>query len=231
MALPLHTMNLPAYIDLHTHRPVSGDADVWQLVNLMAGSNPPEELRYFSLGIHPWQLLHAKETSLEFAMIRQLSLPGLMAIGEAGLDKLIAKPFGEQVPVFMMQADLAAAMGLPLIVHAVKAYTEIMELRKEIADPSPWIIHGFNGHPQMAKQLVQQGFYLSFGHALTTPGSKASAAIKEVPPDSVFLETDESGLAIREIYHRVSSITGMNQTEWRNTIGANFQKVFRTVMH
>jgi len=218
--------NIP-YIDLHTHQPESGDTEVLQIVNLMAGSNPPEDLRYFSLGIHPWQLLHAKETSLELAMIRQLEMSGLAAIGEAGLDKAIGITLREQIPVFRMQADLAAAMGLPLIVHAVKSYAEIIEVRKEITDPSPWIIHGFSGHPQMASQLVQQGFYLSFGHALTISGSKASAAIKNVPPDRIFLETDESNFTIREIYHQASVLLGLKLEDLRNLVGASFKQLFR----
>lgn len=230
LALPLPPMNsdIP-YIDLHTHQVGNKDSQVWQVVNLMAGEQPPDGARFLSLGIHPWQLLHEKDTVFEYRFIRQLNLQGLVAIGEAGLDRAIGLPLYEQIPVFVMQARLAAALGLPLIIHAVRTIPELIELRKKIRDAGPWIIHGFNGQPEAARQLLQHGFYLSFGEALLQNNSKAAAAIREVPSDRLFLETDEAGILIPEIYSVAATLLDMHPDSLKSTIMANFRKLFQKV--
>jgi TatD DNase family protein len=215
------------FIDLHTHQVGNKDSQVWQVVNLMAGEQPPDGERFLSLGIHPWQLLHEKDTVFEYRFIRQLNLQGLVAIGEAGLDRAIGLPLYEQIPVFVMQARLAAALGLPLIIHAVRTIPELIELRKKIRDAGPWIIHGFNGQPEAARQLLQHGFYLSFGEALLQNNSKAAAAIREVPSDRLFLETDESESSIHKIYEQASILLSVNPDEIKTSIFRNFGSIFR----
>jgi TatD DNase family protein len=215
------------FIDLHTHQAIISDKSVWQVANVMAGETPPAGARYLSLGIHPWQLLHEKDIRLEYALIKQLGLPALAAIGEAGLDRAIGIPLSEQLPVFVMQARLAAALGLPLIIHAVRTFPELIELRKKIGDAGPWIIHGFNGQPEAARQLLQHGFYLSFGSALLINDSKAATAIKEVPSGRLFLETDESESPIHEIYSAAAKLLGMHPELLKSTIKENFMQLFQ----
>lgn len=228
LALPLHPMNsdIP-FIDLHTHQAIIHDGPVWQVANLMAGATPPEGARFLSLGIHPWQLLHEKDTVFEYRFIRQLNLQGLVAIGEAGLDRAIGLPLYEQIPVFVMQAGLAAVLGLPLIVHAVRTFPELIELRKKIPDAGPWIIHGFNGQPEAARQLLQHGFYLSFGQALLQTGSKAATTLSSLPVGKIFFETDESDCRIEEVYEAASGIMNVPLEQLKADVFANFTACFR----
>lgn len=84
-----------------------------------------------------------------------------------------------------------------MILHVVKAFPEIMALRKSLKPTQQWIIHGFRGKPQLAESLLRAGFDISLGEHF----NPASAAI--IPPSRLFAETDESLLPIEEIVDRM----------------------------
>lgn len=118
--------------------------------------------------------------------------PLIAAVGECGLDTLKGPDlFTKQLPLFKAQIRIAAQHGLPLIIHCVKAWPLLIKTKQEAeaatgacaqtthsaptaTAPCPthaaatpnipaWIIHGFRGKPQLASQLLAQGFTLSFG--------------------------------------------------------------------
>ena len=63
----------------------------------------------------------------------------------------------------------------------------------------PWIVHGFRGNARVASQLLDAGFYLSYGERFNPE------ALAVTPADRLLAETDESLLPIDEIHRRLAA--------------------------
>ena len=133
--------------------------------------------------------------------------PQVLAVGEAGLDKLADAPMDLQVEVFRCQACLAEEVGKPLVIHLVRP-------------SNPWIIHGFRGKAALAEEYLKHGFYLSFGEKYQ------EVALCRVPADRLFIETDESEVSIGELYARAAEVRGISPEELGETLRRNVCKVF-----
>lgn len=182
---------------------------------------------YFSLGIHPWHIdTQDIDTAMQtFETCRHQ--PKLLAIGECGLDKCIATPLSRQAKIFERQIELAEHWQKPMIIHCVRAFNELMQTKKTANALVPWIIHGFNGSPELAEQLLEQDCYLSLGKALLNPKSKASLLLRALPLDRLFLETDAAiDVPIGAIYTAAAKIRGSTVANLRQEIFDNFKRVF-----
>lgn len=149
--------------DVHTHRRDAQGAVI---------SVAPDEVRrpdlWYSVGIHPWDTpRYAGEPELMLAAVgavrRAAADPRVLAVGEAGLDKLRGADIGTQLQLFEAQARIAEEVRKPLIMHVVRAADEMLALHRRLRPEQPWIWHGFRGGPQQARQLVSHGIYLSLG--------------------------------------------------------------------
>ena len=151
-------------VDIHTHRlpPVPGMA----IANRYPDTFAPEEGAWYSVGIHPWHISATVTPVVRNEMNVLASLAGhpqVLAIGEAGLDKLADAPMVVQIKVFEYQARLSVELDKPLVIHLVKAMSELLKLKQQIKPANPWIIHGFRGKAALAEECLRHGFYLSFG--------------------------------------------------------------------
>ncbi len=162
--------------DIHTHDPQATGA----IINWQPGM-PIDPLKYYSVGVHPWH------SDMPTDAGHLLTLPNVVAVGEVGLDKLRGPSIEVQTDVLLKWLEEAERHRLPVILHVVKAIPEIMALKKELQPTVPWIIHGFRGKPETARQLLDKGFYLSLGEKYNPD----AAAI--IPPDRLFAESDEAG--------------------------------------
>lgn len=207
-------------IDIHTHRlvPVPGES----IVSCLPDAFFPQEGGWYSVGIHPWQLGSYDWTDTAFrahfeSLVRH---PQVLAVGEAGLDKLISVSLYSQTDALRYQADVAEAIDKPLILHLVKATTELLVLKRELNPRVPWIVHGFRGKAQLALDLVRHGLYLSFG------ARYQEEALRQMPADRLFLETDESDSPISDLYERAAFIRGVTCDELMETVSRNVRSVF-----
>ncbi|MFV0471415.1 MAG: TatD family hydrolase [Paludibacteraceae bacterium] len=157
----------------------------------------------YSAGIHPWDVEHATEKTL-INLRQHLQYKNMIFIGECGLDKSIKTKFDTQLYFFEKQIELSEHTKKPLIVHCVGYFNEIIRLRKSIVPFQKWIIHGFRGKPQLASQLLNVGFGISFGEKFNTE----SVAI--TPIKKLFIETDESNFPVGRIYESVAKIKNCN---------------------
>jgi len=89
----------------------------------------------------------------------------------------------------------------------------------------PWIIHGFRGKTELARQLISRNMYLSFWFDFIVR-PESSELIRSLPSDRIFLETDGSDVSIREIYNKVAGDLGINVTELITIIHNNYNEVF-----
>lgn len=214
-------------INLHTHQT---SKNTLSILNILAGkeSLPNWDLNnYYSIGFHPWYIDEFSEWKETIKKVVQL--PVIKAIGECGLDKNANFSIEQQAEVFCWHIQQAEKENKPLIIHCVKAFNELLQVKKEVKSSVPWIIHGFNAQEQILRQCIQQGFYFSIGHQLFNPKSNIYKLLSIIPREQVFLETDESIIPIEEIYAQYSSITGIPVEDVYQMIYANFIHCFRTV--
>jgi TatD DNase family protein len=173
---------------------------------------------FLSVGIHPWYIENVEE------QIEQLKnwaiLPEVVALGEAGLDKQSAIPLDVQQEVFIRQAALAEESKKPLIVHCVKAWQELLEIKKQINPQLPWIIHGFRGKPKLAEQLIRQNVYISFGEYFHPE------SLHVAYPDRIFTETDDKAISIQTIYQQIASSLGISKEKLAGQIRRNVSHLF-----
>lgn len=204
-------------LDIHTHHLYKNPAQA--IVNRMPWHFLPDSEGYFSVGFHPWYL--TEDGSEDWDTFQEyVSLPQVLAIGESGLDKLSSVNMDIQEKAFLKQAEIASSINKPLIIHCVKAYNEIIRYKMDINPEVAWIIHGFRGKKELASQLLDHGFYLSFGEKYQED------ALKATPLDKLLIETDESEVGIYELYKRASEYLEIETNEFIKKVQENIQNIF-----
>ena len=212
------------FYNIHTHKS-SNQKNVLEIVNQY-----PNEfdgtIENYSIGIHPWYINENRvEADLEI-IEEKLQLANCLALGECGLDKRIEIPFEIQISVFEKQIKLAKKYNKPLILHCVSAYQEVIEIKKRLQIEVPIIIHGFSKNEQVAKQLLDNGFYLSFGkYLLRNP--ELETVFKQVPNNQFFLETDTIDETLEEVYAIASKYKNIKMENLKKIISDNFNHVFK----
>jgi len=212
------------YIDIHTHRDRTNNFLIRNLFPENMGNMRKD--RFYSIGWHPWYL---EPKLIEVQMSRVNSAANnacILAIGETGLDKLADAPMDLQINIFKRHSRIAEETGKPLIIHAVKAFEEIIRVKNEMHPNVPWILHGFNKKPEVAEMLINQGFMLSFGKALLDTVDPAFEVIKKIPADRFFLETDDSDADIVSIYEAAAKARDEDVVNLKRNLYNNFKTHF-----
>lgn len=174
--------DLHRFADIHCHdlsRATSGTAVV-----SVAPGTPMEPDGFYSVGIHPWETERPVTLTELKRLVRQARDPRVVAVGECGLDALRGAPTERQRAIFDFHARLAERLHKPLIIHAVRANDLLLDAIRRHRPTVEWIIHGFRGKPELARQLIRAGFSLSLGprHNPAVPAA--------IPPARLYRETD-----------------------------------------
>lgn len=207
------------FVDIHTHKQVVDE----HLAIVQKKYTDTETLKYFSVSVHPWDVNDPYDWDSLKILAKQ---DNCLAIGETGLDKL--KPnFEDQKKIFVKHIHLANESGKPLIIHCVKAFDECFSLLKEMKVQVPVIFHGFNKHENLGKQIIKQGYYLSFGKSLFSNAQNFQSIVKEYGLESIFFETDDGPYNLQETYFKASELLDMELKELTKKIEKNFKKLFR----
>ena len=217
----------PNFIDIHTHTTKSRD-NLIQIVNLNLNQPCPEQ-GYYSYGIHPWTLDKA-DFQMDEALRKlkeDLQQPQVIALGEAGMDKMHKASLERQIELFERQVELSEALKKPMILHDVKSHNEILALRKKHKAKQPWILHGFSGTEHDVKQLIGQGIYLSVGESLLYPERKIYKSFKFIDLDYLFLETDMAEIGVETIYEVAANLAEMDLPTLKTRIFANFARIIQ----
>lgn len=177
------------YINIHTH---SLTAPHHSIVSLYEKFEQSKQAGYFSIGLHPLYLDRA-----QFDDVKQWAVyERVLAIGECGLDKFSSFPLEIQQQEFYKQVLLANELKKPLIIHCVRAFEEALAILKHAEVPV--VFHGFNKNKELAKQLLDKGYYLSLGNILKQERSEELVSV--IPVTQLFLETDMVEAGIATIY-------------------------------
>jgi len=159
---------------------------------------------YATVGIHPHNADKANGESLEG--IRELaSLPGVVAIGEIGLDyHYDVSARDRQREIFRRQLEIAAEFKMPVVIHCREAESDLAAivepLHRELAGA---VAHCFGGGPGFAEQCLVWDFHISFAGNVTFPRSVAlREAARVVPLERLLIETDSPYLAPQPVRGR-----------------------------
>jgi len=212
-------------INLHTH---------FNLTSLQIGlvnhnvllPFEPQADQLYSVGLHPWDLDQVTDNEWLEKMESLLAHPQVLAVGECGIDRTLETPIEKQIHFFLLQVDLADRLGKPLILHAVRSYSDLLQLKKQSASKLPWILHGYQGNAETTKQLSQMGFCFSLGAALLNDRQKLNQSLFEIPASQLFFETDESTENIESIYIFAAGQLKTTAEKLSNQVLENYQRIF-----
>ena len=195
---------------------------------------------YAAVGIHP-------ENCGDFdpAMIDTLrTLAGekkVVAIGEIGLDYYWAEnpPKELQQEVLRRQLALAEELSLPVIIHDRDAHADTLAIVREFPHVKG-VFHCFAGSVEMARELLDRGWYLGFDGPVTYKNARKTVEVAEmVPLDRILIETDAPYLSpvpmrgkrndsrnVAYIAEKLAQIKGMTPEEMADLTLANGKKLF-----
>lgn len=221
-ALP-HIRRMEPYIDIHSHdRNSISTHDIIVFHSYRLGSGEPLPPHPFSVGIHPWDVCKPMNIA---ALLDYLVFCKADAIGETGLDfSRGRREAKEQRSIFRSQVETASKRQLPIFIHCVRAFEEVMKILKEY--PLTGVIfHGYIGSPQQAARIAEAGYYISAGPtSLRSP--KTVASLCGVPHKLLFLETDDTGLSIEDIYSKAADMLQIPLPQLKSSIYENFKRLF-----
>lgn len=203
--------------DVHTHNPDAADA----ILNINPGDDIPQN-RPFSCGIHPWMTDRADNDT--FTLLRQtLSHPGAVAIGETGIDPMRGAAHDIQTDIFVRHIRLSESLGLPIIIHSVRSWQEIIHLRRQQKATQPWIFHGFRLKPEAALRLIEAGVIPSFGIRYNPE------SIKTAYPDHFLLETDDTAESLSVVARHIADTLGTDTGEVLRHAAINASRIFKNI--
>jgi TatD DNase family protein len=158
---------------------------------------------YVAIGIHPNSSGDFGDATIQ--ELRTLAAhPKVVAIGEIGLDyywKDVAP--AQQAVAFRAQLDLAAQLGLPVIIHNREASDDVAAVLQDwVQSPNfhnsalaarlyVGVLHAFGGDLALAQAAYGWNFVLSLGGPVTFQNArKLHALVPQLRPDRLMLETD-----------------------------------------
>ena len=213
------------FYDVHTHQIYSEDNDdpyyscIFDVYSLeFEVAKELHQRHSFSCGVHPW---YSEDSETQMTYLTEItSSPRIVAIGETGLDKLKGPSFNVQTPVFKKHIEISEKLEKPVIIHCVKAWEELLKIKKETSPKQPWIIHGYRGKPDLTKRLLNEGFYFSVGENINVE------SMQLIPIDRLFCETDEGDITIREVYQQAAQSLNIDMIDFADRVAQNVRKMF-----
>ena len=171
--------------------------------------------------------------------------PKVVAIGECGFDYFHSPDKERQKGAFLAQIRLAYEVKKPLMLHCRDAYGDLIRVLKEnenLLNPIPGITHFFSGTVEEAKELLELGFYFTFGGAITLPkkpgGADFEALVKMMPLDRILCETDAPYVApmkyrgrrneplyVEEVIKKLAEFRGVTVGEMERITLENTRKI------
>ncbi len=141
-------------------------------------------------GLHP--LLLAEHDDADLVSVRDfIEREGAVAVGECGLDFFVDGLDPErQRSLFDAQLRLARELDLPVIVHARRAFDEVI-LRLRRVGGLRGVVHSFSGSGEQARQLFKLGFHVGIGGPVTYErAQRLRGIVAQMPIEFLLLESD-----------------------------------------
>ena len=218
------------FVNIHTHQNHIDNEKFIEIHNIDVDNIVNVDVTFlYSIGIHPWD---SQKSKVKSSIVQWLNgskvqwLNSSTSIGECGIDRTCGIDLDIQKDVFIKQIEISEQYNKPMIIHAVRAHSDIISIRKETKAKMPWIIHGFQGNEQIVNQYLRHNIHLSLGDVLFKNESRAAELLKIIPSERLFLETDVSERSIADVYEKASVLSGRSLDDLRSDIFNNFVKIF-----
>lgn len=147
---------------------------------------------YAAVGVHPHEASSCDENTIQ--ALNDLSRENkVVAIGEIGLDyHYDFSPREVQRELFAKQIALARSLQLPIIIHDRESHRDVLDIVKaEKGYEAGGVFHCFSGSREMAREVLDMGFRIGIGGALTFKNAhKPIEVVKYTPLDMLLVETD-----------------------------------------
>ncbi|MEB3285651.1 MAG: TatD family hydrolase [Candidatus Sericytochromatia bacterium] len=196
---------------------------------------------YAGVGVHPHEAASWNTESLD--LLRGfLSHPKVVAVGEIGLDYYYPEPAREiQQQAFRAQVQLAADVGLPIIVHDRESHGDILSILQQTLNRRVGgVMHCFSGSGEFAGECVEIGMYISFAGPVTFKNAeKLQRAAGVVPLERLLIETDSPYLApvphrgrrnepahVLHVAEKLAEIHGISAAEMIRVTRENAERLF-----
>jgi TatD DNase family protein len=156
---------------------------------------------YAAVGVHPGHSVSWNDQAL--SELRELSAhPKTVAIGEIGLDYFRDHaPREHQREVLSIQLQLAAEMGLPVVLHnrdsfqdlwlILSGWLEQLSNSHSVLVQHPGVLHSYDGDLVSALEAVKHGFFIGVSGPVTFKNAvDRQQVVAGMPLDHVLIETD-----------------------------------------
>lgn len=216
--------NSDSFINIHTHfKPHEENEFVVRNAYHKLDITRLQQLPYaVSCGLHPWHLSLRSIKEIQTYLQQACVLSNVIAIGEIGIDRAINVPISRQLDYFEAQLEIAVQHSKPVIIHAVRSYSDLMPYVKK--QNALFIIHQFSGNELQAKELADAGAMLSFGKNLFI--QKHADVFKQIPVSSLLLETDQSPVyTIRQVYAKAAEIKEIALPDLKSDLFHTFARI------
>ena len=172
--------------------PATGPGDLDEVLGM--GERWPGRV-VTAVGVHPHEA-RLLDDEARRRLARAIGRPGVVAIGEIGLDyHYDHSPREDQARAFAWQLDLARESGLPVVLHHREAWDDFLRLLDQ-AGPLSGVAHSFTEGDEGARQVVARGLHVGISGMVTFPkGDNVRAAARVVPAGRLLVETDSPYLA------------------------------------
>ncbi|MBC7428962.1 MAG: TatD family hydrolase [Bacteriovorax sp.] len=181
-----------------------------------------------TIAVHPWELKNPfdKKAFDERWEKIKISNEPVYAIGECGLDRVHESiaDIEDQKYVLNRHFEMASERNLPIILHTVRAFSDLLEMLKKNKFHNPIMLHAYGGNEHEMHELLKYPVYFSFGKRLFN----TDKMLLVTPPDRLLLETgDQDEFTIDDIYKKTSASLGMNQSALEIQLEKNFLTFFK----
>ena len=148
---------------------------------------------FAGVGIHPEEVIEMTSRDDDI-LAAWTDLPGVVAIGEIGLDYYWEKDSGKrelQKQIFIRQLDLARQLHLPVCIHDRDAHGDTLAILKKEGRDIRGVLHCYSGSLETAKELLKLGWYLGVDGPLTFKNAaKLPEVLRALPAERILIETD-----------------------------------------
>ena len=153
---------------------------------------------YAAVGIHPESACTLSDAE-RAQLLAWAQHPKVVAIGEIGLDYYWERDpqvRAVQRELFVVQLNLARAVGLPVCIHDREAHGDTLALLKAEGQGLTGVLHCYSGSLEMARELWKMGYYIGIDGPLTYKNAaKLPDIVREAPQERLLIETDSPYLA------------------------------------
>lgn len=173
-------------MDAGVQKIICPTADPDDIANAVKIANTHDNI-WATIGIHPEY--HGTDAT-QFLTHDIMTNPRVIGVGEIGLDyhECGGDTRNAQIKLFTQQLDIAHEYDLPVAIHTRDAERDTLDI---LHDDIRGVMHCFTGSWDMARVILDRGFYFSASGILTF---KNAADIREtfakIPPDRLVVETD-----------------------------------------